>query len=326
MPIETIGTPLLWAGFIAFVLAMLAIDLGVFHRKSHEVSLKESLAWTIVWIALAGAFNMVVYSWFGSERALEFTAGYLIEKALAVDNIFVFVVIFSTFAIPTIYQHRVLFWGVVGALVMRAAFILAGGALLQRFHWVMYVFGAILVLTGIKLMVQRKQELHVEKHFAVRWFSRVVPMTSDLNGHHFTVVRDGRRYGTRLLMALAAVEVTDLIFAVDSIPAIFAITSDPFIVFTSNIFAILGLRSLYFLLAGVVDRFVYLKVGLSVILVFVGGKMLATDIYKVPVVASLAVIVAILATSVIASWLSSSNGSAVSANAAPVGVAGDRKK
>ena len=271
MPFETIGTPMLWAGFLAFVIAMLAIDLGVFHRKAHEVSLKEAGAWSAVWIALAALFNVAVYVWFGPERGLEFTTGYLIEKALAVDNIFVFVVIFAAFAIPAVHQHRILFWGVLGALVMRAAFILVGGAFLQRFHWGIYVFGAILAVTGVKLLLQRHQEMHPERNILVRAFQRVMPVDHDPNASTFTVRKNGRLYATKLLLALVAVEVTDLIFAVDSIPAIFAITTDPFIVFTSNIFAILGLRSLYFLLAGLASRFVYLKAGLSIILIFVGG-------------------------------------------------------
>ncbi|HEU5074812.1 MAG TPA: TerC family protein [Polyangiaceae bacterium] len=303
MPFETIGSPILWLGFIAFVLAMLAIDLGVFHRKAHEVSLKEAGVWSAVWVALAVVFNAAVYLWFGPERALEFTTGYLIEKALAVDNIFVFVVIFTTFAVPAIYQHRVLFWGVLGALVMRAAFILAGGAFLQRFHWAMYVFGALLAITGVKLLVQRNQELRPEQNPIVRWFQKLFPMTPEFHGDKFLVVKHGRRYATPLLLALVAVEVTDLIFAVDSIPAIFAVTSDPFIVFTSNIFAILGLRSLYFLLAGIITKFAYLKVGLSFVLIFVGAKMLLVDLYKVPIALSLGVIASILGLSIVASLI-----------------------
>jgi tellurite resistance protein TerC len=303
MPVETIGSPPLWIGFIAFVLAMLAIDLGLFHRKAHEVSLREAGTWSAVWVALALAFNVGVYSWFGPERALEFTAGYLIEKALAVDNIFVFVVIFSTFAIPAAYQHRILFWGVLGALVLRAVFIVLGGAFLHRFHWAIYVFGALLAVTGIKLLLQRDHEVHPERNPVVRAFQKLFPVTHEPSGGRFFVVRDGRRYATPLLLALVAVEVTDLIFAVDSIPAIFAVTSDPFIVFTSNIFAILGLRSLYFLLAGIITRFAYLKVGLSFVLIFVGAKMLLMDVYKIPIAASLAVIAGILGVSIAASLL-----------------------
>jgi tellurite resistance protein TerC len=303
MAFETIGSPFAWGAFVAFVLAMLAIDLGVFHRKAHEVSLKEAGIWSAVWVALAVVFNVGVYAWFGPQRALEFTTGYLIEKALAVDNIFVFVVIFSAFAVPAIYQHRVLFWGVLGALVMRAAFILAGGAFLQRFHWAIYVFGALLAFTGLKLLLQRNHEIHPEKNLIVRWVQKAFPMTHELHGDRFFVKRDGRWYGTRLLLALVAVEVSDLIFAVDSIPAIFAITSDPFIVFTSNIFAILGLRSLYFFLAGIITKFVYLNVGLSFVLIFVGAKMLAMDVYKVPIGASLGIIAAILGLSIIVSLI-----------------------
>ncbi|MCC6526120.1 MAG: TerC family protein [Polyangiaceae bacterium] len=298
MPVTTIGSPLMWGGFIAFVLAMLALDLGVFHRKAHDVSVKEAAAWSAVWVMLAVVFNLGVYVWFGPDRALEFTTGYLVEKALAVDNIFVFVVIFATFAIPTQYQHRVLFWGVLGALLMRAVFIFAGGAFLQRFHWAMYVFGALLAVLGVKLLVQREKTPEPEKNPLVRLLRRVLPVTSTVEGDRFVVRRAGRRWVTPLFLALVAVEVTDVLFAVDSIPAIFAITTDPFIVFTSNIFAILGLRSLYFLLAGAVGKFAYLKVGLAAVLIFVGAKMLLMDVYKLPVVASLGVIVGILATSI----------------------------
>jgi tellurite resistance protein TerC len=313
---ESIGSPLMWAAFIGFVLVMLAVDLGVFHRKAHEVSLKEAGTWSLVWVAFAAAFAVGVHAWFGPERAMEFTAGYLIEKALAVDNIFVFVIIFSAFAIPPIYQHRVLFWGVLGALAMRAVFILAGGALLQAFHWTIYLFGAVLLVTGVKLLLQKQGELHPENNPLVRLAQRFMPTTKALEGDRFVVKRDGRYVATPLLLALLAVEFTDLVFAVDSIPAIFAVTADPFIVFTSNIFAILGLRSLYFLLAGVITKFVYLKVGLSVVLVFVGAKMLLLDVYKIPITASLGIIAAILATSIVASLLKTrgSAGGAAPAN------------
>jgi tellurite resistance protein TerC len=301
---ETVGSPALWAGFVLFVIAMLAIDLGVFHRRAHQVSAVEAGVWSAVWVALAILFNLGVYAWFGSEKGLEFTTGYLIEKALAVDNLFVFVVIFSAFSVPPVYQHRVLFWGVLGALVMRAAFILAGGVFLQRFHWAIYLFGGVLAITGIKLLIQRHEEVHPEKNRIVRWFQRVVPTTHEDSGGRFTVVRDGRRYATTLLIALVAVEVSDLIFAVDSIPAIFAVTTDPFIVFTSNIFAILGLRSLYFLLASAIQRFTHLKTGLSIVLIFVGGKMLLMDVYKIPIGVSLGVVAGILtATVVLSLWL-----------------------
>lgn len=301
--VETVGTPLLWTGFLGFVLLMLALDLGVFHRTAHSVSMKEAAAWSGVWVLLATVFGGLVYAWFGKERALEYAAGYVIEKALAVDNIFVFVVIFSTFAIPAVHQHRILFWGVLGALVLRAAFILAGGAFVQRFHWSIYVFGGILLFTGVKLLVHREDTPDPEKNPIVRLFRRLLPVTPHPVDSRFTVVQNGKRYATPLLLALVSVEVTDLIFAVDSIPAIFAVTIDPFIVFTSNIFAILGLRSLYFLLAGAIDKFHYLKLGLSLVLVFVGAKMVLGHVYKIPIVASLLVIITILTGAVIASLL-----------------------
>jgi tellurite resistance protein TerC len=303
MPLHSIGSPLLWVGFLVFVLGMLALDLGVFHKKAHTISLKEAGAWSAVWVSLAALFNIGLYAWFGSERALEFTTGYLLEKALAVDNIFVFVVIFAAFAIPAVDQHRVLFWGVLGALLMRAAFIVLGAALLQRFHFTIYVFGGLLAVTGIKLLLQKEQEIHPERNIAVRLFKKILPVTHELHGHHFTVVKGGKRLATPLLLALVAVEVSDVIFAVDSIPAIFAVTTDPFIVFTSNIFAILGLRSMYFLLAGIITKFHYLKVGLSVVLIFVGAKMLLMDVYKLPIVVSLGAIAGILGASVAASLL-----------------------
>jgi tellurite resistance protein TerC len=296
----SVGSPWLWAGFIAFVLVMLALDLGVFHRKAHVVSVREGITWTAVWIALALLFNVGVYFWFGSERALEFLSGYVIEKALSVDNIFVFIVVFSAFAVPAQLQHRVLVWGILGALVMRAIFIVAGAALLHRFHWVGYLFGAFLVITGIRLLLQRSEEVHPERNPLFRLFRRLVPTVSGYRGGHFTVVEAGRRYATPLLLVLVAIEATDIVFAVDSIPAIFAVTTDPFIVFTSNIFAIMGLRALYFALAGVMDRFPYLKVGLSLVLVFVGAKMLVAGVYKVPILASLAIIASLLGGAIVA--------------------------
>ena len=255
----SIGTPALWVGFLAFVLAMLAIDLGIFHRKAHEVSLREAGIWSAVWVALALLFNLGVYQWFGAERGLEFTTGYLIEKALAVDNIFVFFAIFTYFAVPAAYQHRVLFWGILGALVMRAIFIFAGAALLQQFHWLIYVFGAILVATGVKLLWMSEDGVHPNKNPVYRLFRRLVPSVPEYHGSRFTVIQNGKRYATPLLAVLVLIEWTDVVFAVDSIPAIFAVTSDPFIVFTSNIFAILGLRSMFFLLAGVIGSFHLLK-------------------------------------------------------------------
>nr|HMR09130.1 TerC family protein [Polyangiaceae bacterium] len=303
MSFETVGSTLLWAGFVLFVVVMLAFDLGVFHRNSHEVGFKEAAVWSLVWVAFAAAFGVGVYALFGTERAMEFATGYVVEKALSVDNIFVFIVIFTTFGIPAIYQHRVLFWGVLGALLMRALFIVIGGAFLQRFHWAIYVFGGILAITGIKLLLQRDETPNPEKNPVVRLFRRLIPVTPSLRGERFVVVENGKRLATPLLLALVAVEVSDVIFAVDSIPAVFAITKDPFIVFTSNIFAILGLRSLYFVLASVVTKFVYLKVGLSAVLVFVGAKMLMLGVYKIPIGVSLGVILGILTPAVVASLL-----------------------
>ena len=300
---ESIGTPLLWAGFTLFVLVMLALDLGVFHRRAHAIRVREALSWTLVWIALAMIFNVGVYFWFGSERALEFLTGYVIEKALSVDNIFVFLMIFSYFAVPAALQHRVLLWGILGALVMRAIFILLGAALLQMFHWVIYIFGAFLLFTGVKLLLQRGSEVHPERNPLFHLFRRFVPSVNDYRGARFIVVEAGKRYATPLLLVLVAIEATDIVFAVDSIPAVFAITRDPFIVYTSNIFAILGLRALYFALAGVIAMFYYLRVGLALVLVFVGAKMMLADLYKVPIMVSLAVIAALLAGSVVASLL-----------------------
>jgi tellurite resistance protein TerC len=300
---ETIGTPGLWLGFTAFVLALLALDLGVFHRKAHEVTTREALTWSVVWISLALLFNVGIAYWYGRERGMEFLTGFLIEKALAVDNIFVFAVVFSTFAVPPALQHRVLFWGILGALVMRAIFIAAGAALIHQFHWVMYAFGAFLILTGIRLFVQREVEPHPEHNPLVRLFMRWVPSVSAYHGSRFFIRKEGRRYATPLLLVLVVIEVTDLIFAVDSIPAIFAVTSDPFIVYTSNIFAILGLRSLYFLLAGAIGQFHYLKVGLAFVLIFVGIKMVIIDVYKIPIAISLGVIITLIGGAVVASWL-----------------------
>ena len=302
MGIESIATPWLWAGFTLLVLALLALDLGVFHRREHAVRTREALIWTAVWIALALVFNAAVYHWFGPERALEFFTGYLIEKALSVDNIFVFIVIFTYFKVPPAYHHRVLFWGILGALVMRAVFILLGAALLQQFHWVIYIFGALLLITGTK-MLSRAIEVHPERNPLFRLFTRVAPSVNDYRGARFTVTEGGRRYATPLLLVLICVEATDIVFAVDSIPAIFAITTDPFIVYTSNIFAILGLRALYFVLAGVMDKFHFLRTGLALVLGFVGVKMLLTDLYKLPVGFSLTVVAALLGGSIAASLL-----------------------
>lgn len=300
---DTIGTPWMWVGFLTFVLAMLALDLGVFHRSAHRVSVKEAAIWSAVWIGLALAFNGLLWKAFGSQKGLEFLTGYLIEKALSVDNIFVFVLIFGAFSVPEQFQHRVLFWGILGALVMRAIFVGLGAALLAKFHWVLYLFGGFLLITGVKMLIFRNTEFDPRTNPVFRLFRKLVPAVETYHGPAFTVIQDGKRYATPLLLVLVAVELTDLVFAVDSVPAIFAVTGDPFIVFTSNIFAILGLRSLYFLLAGVVDRFHFLKIGLALVLVFVGLKMLAVDLFKVPVVWSLAVIGLLIGGSVVGSLL-----------------------
>ncbi len=303
MELVSIGTPALWVGFTALIVGLLALDLGVFHRDAHAVGFREALIWTAVWIGLAGVFNLWLASTHGAERGLEFLTGYLIEKALAVDNIFVFLLIFSAFAVPAAYVHRVLFWGILGALVMRAVFIVLGAALLERFHWVIYVFGAFLVATGVKLLLQRETDLHPERNPLYRALTRWMPSVPEYHGGAFTIRRDGRLFATPLLLVLICVETSDLIFAVDSIPAIFAVTKDPFIVYTSNVFAILGLRSMFFLLAGVMDRFHYLKAALAVVLAFVGVKMLLTDVWPIPIGWSLAVIGLVLAAAVVASWL-----------------------
>jgi tellurite resistance protein TerC len=294
-------SPWLWAGFTAFILALLALDLGVFHRKAHAVSIREAVVWSAVWITLALAFNALIWWLRGPEPALQFLTGYLIEKSLSVDNIFVFALVFSYFAVPAVDQHRVLFWGILGALVLRAVFILAGSALLASFHWVIYVFGAFLIFTGIKMALHRGDDIHPEKNPVLRLVRRFVPVTPSYEQSRFFVRRAGRLMATPLFLVLAVVESTDVVFAVDSIPAIFAVTKDPFLVYTSNVFAILGLRSLYFLLAGVMQKFIYLKLGLSAILVFVGGKMTLAEIYAIPSAVSLLVIAALLTISIVAS-------------------------
>jgi tellurite resistance protein TerC len=292
--IEGIGSPWLWGGFLALVLGLLALDLGVFHRKDRAIGVREALTWTVVWIALALAFDAFVWWRFGDQKAVEFLTGYLIEKSLSVDNLFVFLLVFATFKIPPALQHRVLFWGILTALVLRAAMILGGAALLERFEWLVYVFGAFLVLTGIRLLAHRQAEHHPEQTLAYRALRRVVPSTPRLEGHRFFVRQDGRWLATPLLLALALIEISDVVFALDSIPAIFGVTLDPFIVFTSNVFAILGLRSLYFAVAQLLGRFEYLKVGLAAVLVFIGAKMIAAPWVHVSAWASLAVVAALL--------------------------------
>lgn len=293
----------LYAAFVAFILAMLAVDLGVFQRNAHAVSMKEAAVWSGVWIGLSFIFAGVVYFWQGSQLALEFLAGYLIEKALSVDNLFVFLLLFGIFAVPRAYQHRVLFWGVVGALITRGLFILVGSALMARFHWIIYVFGAFLVYTAVKLALGKDTEVHPQNNPVLRTARRYLPVTEGYEKEHFFVRRAGKLWATPLLLVLLVVESTDIVFATDSIPAVFAVSSHPFIVFTSNVFAILGLRALYFLLAGAIEQFHYLKPALSLILGFVGVKMLISEFWKIPIGVSLAVIAGLLTVAIVASLL-----------------------
>jgi tellurite resistance protein TerC len=292
-----------WVIFTAAVLVLLALDLGLFHRDDHTISVKEALIWSGIWTLLALLFNLGVWLFGGPQAGLEFFTGYLIERSLSIDNIFVFILVFSYFAVPSKYQYKVLFWGILGALVMRITLILVGAALIKEFHWVIYLFGALLVVSGIRMAIQKEGQMEPDKNPLVKFFKRFMPVSSEYhNGHFFTRIK-GVLYATPLFLVLLVVESTDLVFALDSIPAIFAITDDPFIVYTSNVFAILGLRALYFALAGIMDRFHYLKIGLSATLVFVGAKMLLTDLIKIPVLASLGVIAAILTISIVASLL-----------------------
>src|SRR5260221_6478160 len=295
------GTIWLWIGFNVFVLAMLALDLGVFHRKAHAVSIKEASIWSVVWITLAMAFNAGVYFFSGPEPALQFFTGYLIEKSLSVDNIFVFGLLFTYFKVPAAYQHRVLFWGVLGALILRGILIVLGTSLLDTFHWIIYLFGAFLIFTGVRMIFHKEEEVHPERNPVLKLVRRIVPVTEGYERDRFIVRRAGKVLVTPLLLVLLVIETTDLIFALDSIPAIFAVTQDPFLVYTSNIFAILGLRSLYFVFAGALSKFYYLKPGLAVVLSFVGVKMVLADIYAIPTLLSLAVIALVLAVAIAAS-------------------------
>lgn len=292
-----------WVGFNVFVLVLLALDLGVFHRRDHAVGMKEAAIWTVVWISISLLFNLGVYFYAGPTPALQFLTGYLIEKSLSVDNIFVFVMLFSYFKVPAVYQHRVLFWGILGALIMRGILIGVGAFLISQFHWVIYIFGVFLVFTGVRMAVQKDEHVDVESNGVVKLLRRVMPITQTYHGHDFFLRQAGRIFATPLFVVLLIVETTDLIFALDSIPAIFAVTTDPFLVYTSNVFAILGLRSMYFLLAEVVTKFRFLKLGLSAILAFVGVKMLIVDVFHIPIVVSLVVIASILTISIVASLL-----------------------
>lgn len=291
----------LWVGFNFLILILIAIDLGVLHKKSHVISVKEALIWSAGWIFISLTFNVGIYFWFGYESALQFLTGYLIEKSLSVDNIFVFAILFSYFKVKPEYQHKVLMWGIIGALIMRGALIAVGTALISNFHWVIFILGAFLVYTGIKMAFQKEISVHPERNPVVNLAKRFIPMSKDYDGDKFVTVIDGKRIFTPLIVVLIVVEVTDLMFALDSIPAIFAITTDSFIVYTSNVFAILGLRALYFALSGVLEMFHYLKYGLGLVLSFVGTKMLISEFYIISIPVALGTVAAILILSVIAS-------------------------
>ena len=290
-----------WVGFNILILVLIAIDLGLLHKKSHVISVKEALIWSAGWIFISLTFNVGIYFWFGYDSALQFLTGYLIEKSLSVDNIFVFAILFSYFKVPPEHQHKVLMWGILGALVMRGALIAIGTALITNFHWIIFVLGAFLVYTGIKMAVQKEISVHPEKNPVVNLAKRFIPISDDYDGDKFVTTVNGKKSFTPLLVVLLVVEVTDLMFAVDSIPAIFAITTDAFIVYTSNVFAILGLRALYFALSGVLDMFHYLKYGLGMVLSFVGTKMLISEFYIIPIPVALGAVAAILAIAIVAS-------------------------
>lgn len=306
---HSIGTPLFWTVFLAIILFLLSLDLGVFHRHAHAVKVKEATIWSAVWILVSSAFGIWVYSSFGRQYGLEFFTGYLIEYALSVDNVFVFIIIFGYFGVPSKLHHRVLFWGILSALIMRATFIIAGAALISAFHWVIYIFGAFLVFTGFKILVKGDTEVVPEQNPAVKLFRKIVPMTSGYESERFFLKLAGKIAATPLALVLVTVEVTDLIFATDSIPAIFGVTSDPFIVYTSNVCAILGLRSMYFLLSAVIRRFAYLGTGLGIVLIFIGLKMLASSVYVIPIGVSLSIVAAILGGAILFSLLFPKNGS-----------------
>jgi tellurite resistance protein TerC len=301
-------TVLLWSGFAVFVLGMLALDLGVFHKKVHVITLKEAISWCAIWISLALLFNLGIFFFRGTEPALKFFTGYLIEYSLSVDNIFVFLLIFRYFKAPARYQHKILFWGILGALVMRGIFIFMGVALIQKFHWMVIVFGVFLVFTGIKMIFHKDEEIHPEKNPVLKIFQKLMPVTKHYADGNFFVKKETTWFATPLFVVLLVVETTDVVFAIDSVPAVLAITIDPFIVYTSNVFAILGLRSLFFALAGIIEFFHYLNHGISAILVFVGVKMILTNFYEIPISISLGVIAGILLISIICSLLKPKKG------------------
>ena len=297
-------TPWHWGGFIGVILIFLALDLGVFHRKAHVIDFKEALLWTFIWFSVAMIFAGSLTQWRGKEKSLEFITGYIIELSLSMDNVFVIALIFAYFRVPLLYQHRVLFWGILGALIMRGIMIGVGAALVQTFDWMLYVFGGFLVVTGIKMVFAGDDDgVHPEKNPVLRIAQKLFFVTSEFDGQKFTTRLNGRAALTPLALVLLMVETTDLVFAVDSIPAIFSVTADPFVVFTSNVFAILGLRSLYFVLANAIGYFRYLKIGLSIVLVFIGGKMLLAKWFPIPTVTSLLVVAGIITTSIVYSMI-----------------------
>ena len=296
-----IHSALVWLGFILFIITMLVLDLGIFQRKAHTIKIRESLLLTAFWISLALLFNLGIYWFKGQKAALEFLAGYLLEESLSVDNIFVFLIIFSYFRVPSQYQHKILFWGILGAIIMRFLFIVLGITLINQFHFIIYIFGALLIYTGIKMARHEDEEIHPEKNPILKLIGRLIPVSGEYEGDKFFVKRVGKFFATPLFIVLLMVETTDVIFAVDSIPAIFGVTLDPFIVYTSNIFAILGLRALYFALAGMMRKFHYLSYGLSIILVFIGVKMLISNFLLIPIHIALGIVVTILTSSMLAS-------------------------
>ena len=292
----------LWIGFNVFIVALLMLDLKVFNRRLHAVGIKEALLWSAAWIGLALFFNALVYRWYGREAGLQFLAGYLIEKSLSIDNLFVFLLLFTYFKVPAKYQHKVLYWGILGALIMRGSMIGLGAVLIRKFHWILLIFGAFLIVTGVKMALQKEErEIHPERNIVVRFFKKLFPVTTDFHEDNFFIRIDKKYYATLLFIVVLVVETTDLLFAVDSIPAIFAVTQDAFIIYTSNVFAILGLRSLYFALAGMMDMFYYLRHGLSIILTFVGLKMLFADIFPISISLALEIVACVLLAAVIAS-------------------------
>ncbi|MBK9405917.1 MAG: TerC family protein [Ignavibacteria bacterium] len=290
---------ILWIGFNVFIILMLALDLGVFQRNPHTIKVKEALIWSAVWVILALIFNLFIYYDMGEQKALEFFTGYLLERSLSVDNIFVFVLLFSYFKVPALYQHKVLFWGVLGALILRAILIGIGSIMVAKFGWIIYIFGGFLLFTGFKMAFQTDKEIEPENNIIIRTFKKLFPVTHEYHDGKFIVTINKKKFATPLLVVLVAVEFADLVFAFDSIPAIFAVTTDPFIIYTSNIFAILGLRTLYFAIASIMHKFHYLKIGLSLILIFIGFKMLIIDLYKIPIVFSLSIIALILVASIV---------------------------